>query len=565
MSDERGACGVRTNPLHLSAAPDALHALKDELRERLRRTLPDSSEVLSLAQRLLAVKQSGAYLSGESGAKPAVRTPLSSPSGAEPDGEASSSARSGGGGTRGKRAQKKLRETGFLGWVKQHLGLGSEQTQKYLRVAEAFAPAEVVGYTLGIEGLFQIALADLRLRSALFALAREGQLSSGALATGRQVGGALLARGGDLDAALVAMVAAAQRWARRQAREVAPAPRAQVREPLQALEQALDKASAQIEALLQAETAPGDASAQARVRARLDALQTQCARLAQRLPQAANAGDQREGGSQEEGALPAMAAAQTLTPAAEPAVSTTPVPSTARGVNTTHEITAALAPEFAPSPTATAAPAHECEPSPTATTALPPDDQLALVASKGARFQPVFTWLLALPPRRRELLLALQVGVLLGTCAARTVAEVLDQRVPYWDDSNLPEPAFKRWRDALCHTETRALTALCTLAHADPMQLLFMLPRLLDRLDEHSATLCEVEDELRALASCYGATVAYLRRLGEPTGTSTTRRSENPDPRPSHRPIHQRRCRRISTVSCSVGGWTISSPPVCAS
>ena len=50
-----------TDPFTPSAR-QAFQELKRELQERLRRTLPDSSEILGVAQRLCAIRQSGAYL-----------------------------------------------------------------------------------------------------------------------------------------------------------------------------------------------------------------------------------------------------------------------------------------------------------------------------------------------------------------------------------------------------------------------------------------------------------------------------------------------------------------------
>ena len=82
-----------------------------------------------------------------------------------------------------------------------------------------------------------------------------------------------------------------------------------------------------------------------------------------------------------------------------------------------------------------------------------------------------------------------------------------------------PAPHFKRWRDALTSEEGRAVTALRTLAAVDPTQLLLILPRLLDLLEDpeqiKKLALQEVEPELRTLASRYGAAVVCLRHQDE--------------------------------------------------
>ena len=154
-------------------------------------------------------------------------------------------------------------------------------------------------------------------------------------------------------------------------------------------------------------------------------------------------------------------------------------------------------------------------------------DGLAAVVAQSDRVTPIVPWLLGLSPPHRELLLGVPVGLLLGLCPLETAIRALDQRVADWDDELAPpQPHYKRWRDGLVRLASRARTALCTLAAADPTQLLFLLPKLLDQLGEKGApptSLQPIEAELRALAARYGTAVVTLRQV------STAQKEEEAD------------------------------------
>ena len=461
----------------LAHDPQDFQARKQALREQLQRSLPDSSAVLAVGLRLAAFHEEGAF-----------------PQDVAPG------------------AQGEPREDVFLRWARQSFALGEGQTQKYLRVARCFSRAEVVGKTLGIESLNQIALADLRLRPTLWTLAQEERLSSGALAEGRQAGrGVLRGEGGeegDYEAAVAATTAAARRRARRQDRAGSGGSRGREAAPLALLAQTLSRAIAQVEGLLQEEVAPGDAAAQARVQGQLQSLQALCGRLALRLAEARGA----EGAlsqPQAEAAGAAVGGERAATVASDRAAGEQAAGEQAAGDRAAGEQAAGdrAAGDQAASPAGTGGPA------------LAPGDALGALAAAGAAYQPVVLWLQALPPRRRDLLMSLLVGVLVGTCKGSVLALLLDHRVPLWDIEEPPTPHFKRWRDALVDTERRAQTALRTLAAVDPTQLLFMLPRLLDLLTDREQAkglgLLPAAPELRALATRYGAAVAWLRAQGE--------------------------------------------------
>lgn len=451
-----------TDPFTPSAR-QAFQELKRELQERLRRTLPDSSEILGVAQRLCAIRQSGAYL-----------LDLCEPETLVVDGQRPRAS---------QRQDRRAQDRAFHTWTRQSFGLGEEQSRKYLRVAQAFTLADVSGKALGIEALYQIASADLRLRPALWALAVDEALCAGALADGRHSGGRVLARSGDYDQAVQATVAAARLRAQRQDRAEAPPRAARTAQPLGALAQSLTRAQAQLEVLLAVEDLPGDGAAQARVGEQLRAVQARCALLLERLPggEAAAAGQPTTDGTRG---------------AASPPVDSHPA-----------------APSAAPA--ATSADAIPGGPLSAAMTSA--QDGLAAVVAQSDRVTPIVPWLLGLSPPHRELLLGVPVGLLLDLCPLETAIRALDHRVADWDDELAPpQPHYKRWRDGLVRLASRARTALCTLAAADPTQLLFLLPRLLDQLDEKGApptSLQPIEAELRALAARYGTAVVTLRQV----------------------------------------------------
>lgn len=458
-----------TDPFTPSAR-QAFQELKRELQERLRRTLPDSSEILGVAQRLCAIHQSGAYL-----------LDLCEPE-ALVDGQRPRA---------GQRKARRAQDRAFHTWTRQSFALGEEQSRKYLRVAQAFTLADVSGKALGIEALYQIASADLRLRPTLWALAVDEALCAGALADGRHSGGRVLARSGDYDQAVQATIAAARLRAQRQDRAEAPARAARTAQPLGALAQSLTRAQAQLEALLALEALPGDAAAQARVGEQLRAVQARCARLLERLPGG-------EVAATVEGAGGAAAPAPTVdappaAPSPAPAAPSGAAPPASSGVASPDAAAQASAP------------------------VMSDQDGLAAVGAQSDRVTPIVPWLLGLSPPHRELLLGVPVGLLLGLCPLETAIRALDQRVADWDDELAPpQPHYKRWRDGLVRQASRARTALCTLAAADPTQLLFLLPKLLDQLGEKGApptSLQPIEAELRALAARYGTAVVTLRQV----------------------------------------------------
>ena len=126
-----------------------LHALLQELALRLPRTLPDSAEIYACGLLLVEIEERGYALMDDRGAAP---TAASGDRGADTLATEQ---------PEGGEAEAALRRL-----CAQRLKLGPTQLGKHLRVARALSAAEVTGRQIGIEGLYQIALCDPRLRGA---------------------------------------------------------------------------------------------------------------------------------------------------------------------------------------------------------------------------------------------------------------------------------------------------------------------------------------------------------------------------------------------------------------
>jgi hypothetical protein len=71
-------------------------------------------------------------------------------------------------------------------WAHATFGIGMRQASKYFLVGERLRPEQVAGAGMGLEALYQLAMAPKGLRRDLLALVKKEKLSSGALAAGRQ-------------------------------------------------------------------------------------------------------------------------------------------------------------------------------------------------------------------------------------------------------------------------------------------------------------------------------------------------------------------------------------------
>lgn len=493
-------------------------ALLQELREQLGRARPDSSAVLTVGQKLALLLQRQAE-------RPTPKAPAASPElsvdktqdrpaapavpspaawlaeGAAPTPDLATSDNRGAQGPRASAASADGPE-----WVRRSLGLSASQVRKYLRVARTFCSAEVAGHHLGVESLSQIALADARLRPLLWRLAIDEHLSSGALCAGRRAGGRAL-HGGDLEAAHQATETAARRHAQRE-EQTAPPPA--VRPPGDALTPALDRARQQIEATLQAATLPQSPAELTRLRERLATLEALCARLHQRLTAATSAlGDAAEAAPPPP-TSPRRAAAAAATP--QPAEPTPPRVDPAPGAAGPGGEDAASRGDSVG------------DRSSAAERTGPALAELNALAQTAAEVAPMQAWLSALPPARRDLLVKLLTGVLVGRASLAQLKEVLDERMPYWELAEPPPPELSTWRSALLRSSSRALTALSTLAAVDPVQLLYVLPALLDRLNDPAeverCALGPASAVLLRLAARHGAIVAHLREAHPRSGAA---------------------------------------------